>query len=137
MRDFRSDRYNNNQPKRDYARQSRSTNTQMVNAMFRELVRQVLEKIKNKPFFKWPNKMARDPTKHNQSLYCHYHQEQGHTTEDCRNLRDHLDQLIQEGKLKSLLHHFSGQENQTSSDSWKNAPSRPSLGTINVIFAAF
>ena len=55
--------------------------------------------------------------------------------EDCRNLWDHLDQLVREGKLKSLLHHSSGQGNQTSSDSWKNAP-RPFLGTINVIFAA-
>ena len=55
--------------------------------------------------------------------------------EDCRNLWDHLDQLIREGKLKSLLHHSSGQGNQTSSDSRKNAPSRPLLGTINVIFA--
>ena len=44
----------------DYAGQSGSTNTQMVNAVFREPVRQVLEKIKNKPFFKWPNKMAGD-----------------------------------------------------------------------------
>ena len=78
--------------------------------------------------------MARDPTKRNQSLYCHYHQEQGHTTEDCKNLWDHLDQLVREGKLKSLLHHSSGQGNQTSSDSRKNAPSRPPLGTINVIF---
>ena len=51
-KDCRSDRYNNNQPKRDYAGQSGSTNTQMVNAAFRELVRQVLEKIKNEPFFK-------------------------------------------------------------------------------------
>ena len=74
MRDFRSDRYNNNQSRRDYARQSRSTNTQMVNVVFREPVRQVLEKIKNRPFFKWPNKMAGDPTKHNQNLYFHYHQ---------------------------------------------------------------
>ena len=80
--------------------------------------------------------MAGDPTKHNQSLYYHYHQEQGHTTEDCRNLWDHLDQLVREGKLKSLLHHSSGQGNQTSSNSRKNAPSRPPLGTINVIFAA-
>ena len=75
-------------------------------------------------------------TKHNQSLYCHYHQEQGHTTEDCRNLWDHLDQFVREGKLKSLLHHSSGQRNQTSSDPQKNAPSRPPLGTIKVIFAA-
>ena len=73
IRDFRSDRYNNNQPKRDCAGQSGSTNTQVVNAVFREPVRQVLEKIKNEPFFKWPNKMARDPTKRNQNLYYHYH----------------------------------------------------------------
>ena len=36
MRDFRLDRYNNNRPRRDYAGQLGSTNTQMVNAMFRE-----------------------------------------------------------------------------------------------------
>ena len=135
MRDFRSDRYNNNRPKRDYAGQAGSTNTQMVSAVFRESVRQVLEKIKNEPFFKWPNKMAGDPTKLNQNLYCHYHQEQGHTTKDCRNLWDHLDQLVREGKLKSLLHHSSGQGNQTSLDSKKNAFSGPSLGTIYVIFS--
>ena len=80
--------------------------------------------------------MAGDPTKRNHNLYCHYHQEQGHTTKDCRNLWDHLDQLVREGKLKSLLHHSSGQGNQTSSDSRKNAHLGPPLGTINVIFAA-
>ena len=85
-RDFRSNRYNNNRPRRDYAGQSWSTNTQMVNTVFRDPVQQVLEKIKNEPFFKWPNKMAGDPTKCNQNLYCHYHQEHRHTIEDCRNL---------------------------------------------------
>ena len=105
--------------------------------MFREPVCQVLEKIKNEPFFKWPNKMAGDPVKCNQNLYCHYHQEQGHTMEDCINIWDHLDQLVGEGKLKSFLHHSSGQGNQTNSNSVKNSPSEPSLGTINVIFAAF
>ena len=108
----------------------------MVNVVFREPVRQVLEKIKNEPFFKWSNKMVGDRTKRDQNLYCHYHQEQGHTTEDCKNLWDHLDQLVREGKLKLLLHHSSGQGNQTSSDSRKNAPFRTPLGTINVIFAA-
>ena len=51
-RDFRSNRYNNNWPRRDYADQSGSNSTQVVGAVFRELVHQVLEKIKNKPFFK-------------------------------------------------------------------------------------
>ena len=72
-RDFRLDWYNNNRPKRDYVGQSGPVNTLAVNAVFREPVRQVLEKIKSEPFFKWPNKMAGDPTKHNQNLYCHYH----------------------------------------------------------------
>ena len=46
-RDFRSDRYNNNRPRRDYGGQSGSINTQAVNTVFREPVCQVLEKIKN------------------------------------------------------------------------------------------
>ena len=46
MRDFRSDRYSNNQPRRDYADQSGSNNTQVVSAVFREPVHQVLEKNK-------------------------------------------------------------------------------------------
>ena len=135
-RDFRLDRYNNNRPIRDYVGQSGSVNTQAVNTVFREPVHQVLEKIKNEQFFKWPNKMVGDPTKRNQNLYCHYHQEQGHITKDCRNLWDHLDQLVGEGKLKSLLHHSSGKGNQTNSNSKKNATYGPPLGTINVIFAA-
>ena len=50
MTDFRLDRYNNNRPRRDFAEQSGSTITQMVNTVFREPVHQVLEKIKNEPF---------------------------------------------------------------------------------------
>ena len=64
-RDFRSDRYNNNRPRRDYAEQPRSNNNQAVGAVFREPVHQVLEKIKNKSFFKWPNKMMGNPKKRN------------------------------------------------------------------------
>ena len=63
--DFRLERYKNNHPRRDFPGQSGSTNMQTVNAVFREPVHQVLEKVKNEPFFKWPNKMAEDSTKHN------------------------------------------------------------------------
>ena len=89
-------------------------------------MQEVLEKVRNEPFFKWPNKMVGNPVNRNQNLYCHYHQDHGHTTKDCRNLGDHLEQLVREGKLKHLLHHSSGRG---------NAASRPPLGTINVIFA--
>ena len=69
-RDFRLDRYNNNRPRRDFAGQSGSTVPQVVNTVFRELVHQVLEKIKNEPYFKWSNKMGEDSLRRNQSLYC-------------------------------------------------------------------
>ena len=86
IRDFRSDRYNNNKPRRDFAGQSQSMAPQVVNTVFREPVHQVLEKIKNKPYFKWPNKMGANPMRRNQSFHCQYHQEQEHATEDCRIL---------------------------------------------------
>ena len=97
---------------------------------------QVLEKIKNESFFKWPNKMMGNPEKRNRNIYCQYHRDHGHTTEDCKSLWDHLDQLAQEGELKQLLHHTSRLGGQTTSRSEREIPSRPPLGTINVIFAA-
>ena len=65
--------YSHNRPKRDFTNQSSRANAQLVNSMFKEPVYQILEKIKREPYFKWPNKMGGDPTKRNQSLYCHYH----------------------------------------------------------------
>ena len=38
--------------------------------------------------------------------------------------------------MKELLHHSNGRAKQTSLDPQRDAPSRPPLGTINVIFAA-
>ena len=95
MRDFRPDRYNNNWLRRYYVEQSRSNSTQVVGAVFQEPVHQVLEKVKNEPFFKWPNEMVGNPEKRNRNLYYQYHQDHGHTTEDCRSLWDHLDQIVQ------------------------------------------
>ena len=69
-RDFRSDRYNNNRPRRDFAGQSGLVTPQAINAVFSEPVHQVLEKIKNEPYFRWPSKMSGDPLRHNQSLHC-------------------------------------------------------------------
>ena len=93
-RDSKSDWTQNNRPRRDFAGQSGFANAQAVNVVFQEPVQKVLEKVRNEPFFKWPNKMAGDPVNRNQNLYCHYHQDHGHTTEDCRNLWDHLEQLV-------------------------------------------
>ena len=67
-RDFRSDQIQNNRPRRDFVEQPGFANTQAVNAVFREPVQQVLKKVKNELFFKWPNKMAGDPMNRNQTF---------------------------------------------------------------------
>ena len=47
-----------------------------------------------------------------------------------------MDQLVRKGKLKQLLHHSSSLGSQANSGSQRDIPSRPPLGTINIIFAA-
>ncbi|XP_065625385.1 uncharacterized protein LOC136065744 [Quercus suber] len=118
-RDSRSDRYNYNKPRRDFAGQSGSMNPQSVNTVFKEPVAEQDD---------------RKPEKRNYNLYCQYHQDHGHTTEDCRSLWDHLDQLVRDGKLKHLLYPSSGR-GQTGPGPRRDDPPKPPLGTINVVFA--
>ncbi|XP_065622951.1 uncharacterized protein LOC136064751 [Quercus suber] len=80
--------------------------------------------------------MVGNPERRNHNLYCQYHQDHGHTTEDCRSLWDHLDQLVREGRLRHLLHHSSGRGGQMNSESGRSDSAKPPLGTINVISAA-
>ncbi|XP_075635240.1 uncharacterized protein LOC142607581 [Castanea sativa] len=112
-----------------------SIGAQLVNSLFKELVYQIQGKIKKQPYFKWSNKMGGDSSKRNQSLYDHYHQDKGHTTEDCRTLRDHLNQLVKAGKLYQFLHQPIGQFGHSGVELHKNCVPRQALGTINVIFA--
>ena len=100
-RDFRSDRYNNNRPQKDFVGQSGSTAPQVVNTVFWKLVHQVLKKIKNEPYFKWPNKMGGNLLRCNQSLHCQYHQERGHTTEDCKTESSRV--TSQRGKVTTVF----------------------------------
>ncbi|XP_075640353.1 uncharacterized protein LOC142612114 [Castanea sativa] len=79
--------------------------------------------------------MSGDASTRNQNLHCHYHQDKGHTTEDCRTLRDHLNHLIKAGKINHLLVNQDGKGGQQGTRKyWGQAP-QPSLGTINVILA--
>ena len=60
----------------------------------------------------------------------------GHTIEDFRNLWNHLEQLVREGRLQYFFYWPSGQGDQSRSKAQGNASSKDLLDTINVIFAA-
>ena len=65
-----------------------------VNVTFKEPMHRIVDRIKNESYFRWPNKMGGDLSRRNQNLYCTYHKDKGHTTEQCRMLKDHLEQLV-------------------------------------------
>ena len=74
-----------------------------MNVTFKEPVHIIVDQIKNKSYFRWPNKMGGDLSRRNQNLYCTYHRDKGHTTEQCRVLKDHLEQLVKVGYLKEFV----------------------------------
>ena len=77
-------------PWRDFFPQAQKQRTEMVSSLYKEPIYQIVGKIKNEPYFRWPNKMSGDVIKRNQSLYYSYHQDCEHTTKDCQTLKDDL-----------------------------------------------
>ena len=71
--------------------------------MFKEPVHRIIDRIKNEPYFQWPNKMRGDLSRRNLNLYCTYHRDKRHTTEQCQVLKDHLGQLVNAGYLKEFV----------------------------------
>ncbi|XP_075666166.1 uncharacterized protein LOC142635994 [Castanea sativa] len=127
--------FQGSRPKRDFPSHPMSAETPLVNSLFKEPVHHILEKIRHEPYFRPPNKMSGNASTRNQNLHCHYHQDKGHTTENCRTLRDHLNQLAKAGKINHFLARPNGQMGQQGTRMyWGNTP-QPALGTINVILA--
>uniref|UniRef100_A0A2N9JBM8 Uncharacterized protein n=1 Tax=Fagus sylvatica TaxID=28930 RepID=A0A2N9JBM8_FAGSY len=56
-----------------------------------------------KPFFVWPSKLIGDPEVRNQNLYCFYHRDKGHLTENCHKYKALLEQLVTAGHLSDYV----------------------------------
>ena len=90
-------------PRKDLRIQEPEVQLGEVNVTFKEPVHRIIDRIKNEPYFRWPNKMGGDPSRRNQNLYCTYHRDKGYTTKQCRVLKDHLGQLVKAGYLKEFV----------------------------------
>jgi hypothetical protein len=71
--------------------------------VFKEPIHRLLDKIKGKPFFVWPSKLIGDPEVRNQNLYCFYHRDKGHVTENCHKYKALLEQLVAAGHLSDYV----------------------------------
>ena len=91
---------------------------------------QVLMQIKDDPSLKWPEIMKGDPNKRNRNKYCHFHRDHGHDMDECFDLKQQVENLIKQGKLKSFL----GRDHKDEKLKGKaKESSRPPLGEIRVI----
>uniref|UniRef100_A0A2N9FHX8 RNase H type-1 domain-containing protein n=1 Tax=Fagus sylvatica TaxID=28930 RepID=A0A2N9FHX8_FAGSY len=64
---------------------------------------QVLLQIQDDPEIKWSGKLRSDPARRSKDLYCRFHRDHGHTTEDCYALKQQIEALIRQGKLGKFV----------------------------------
>ncbi|XP_065620673.1 uncharacterized protein LOC136063755 [Quercus suber] len=90
----------------------------------------VLMQIKDDPSLKWLEKMKGDPNKCNKNKYCRFYRDHGHDTDECFDLKQQIENLIRQEKLR----HFVGRDHKDEKLKGKiEESSRLPLGEIRVI----
>ena len=66
-------------------------------------VDKILMQIKDEHYLKWPMPFHLSPHIRDKNKYCRFHKDHGHYTEDCRDLKEQIEELIQKGKLQKYV----------------------------------
>ncbi|XP_027158226.1 uncharacterized protein LOC113759845 [Coffea eugenioides] len=69
----------------------------------------VLSVMEQNNLGKAPPKMFGSRDKRNSNIYCLYHRDTGHETEDCNDLKREIENLIRQGHLKQFIRRGGGQ----------------------------
>ena len=99
--------------------------------------------IKDKHYLKWPRPLHSSPHIRDKNKYCRFHMDHGHYTEDCRDLKEQIEELIQKGKLQKYvkkgkyINFKGGNKNQcefsSESDDRPHQPPQDVIGEIKTI----
>ena len=63
----------------------------------------ILAQIKDERYLKWSRLLHSSPNVRDKNKYCRFHKDHGHYTEDCRDLKEQIKELIREGKLQKYV----------------------------------
>uniref|UniRef100_A0A2N9FYJ3 Retrotransposon gag domain-containing protein n=1 Tax=Fagus sylvatica TaxID=28930 RepID=A0A2N9FYJ3_FAGSY len=63
----------------------------------------LLLQIQEDPSLRWPGKIRSDPNSRPKNLYCRFHRDHGHLTEECVALKEQIETLIRQGKLQKYV----------------------------------
>ena len=103
-------------------------------------VDKILTQIKDEHYLKWPRPLHSSPNIRDKNKYCQFHKDHGHNIEDCRDLKEQIEELIRKGKLQKYVKkgEYSkfrdGNKSQHGSSSRSNDhPSQPPQDVIGEI----
>ncbi|KAK3008654.1 hypothetical protein RJ639_014857 [Escallonia herrerae] len=93
---------------------------------------EILYEIKDNKALKWLEKMTSRLNKRNKDLWCHFHNDHGHTNDDCGSLKRAIEALIKHGQLRKWVARKEGQQETPSVT--KEKEREENAGTINTIY---
>ena len=59
--------------------------------------------IKDKLSLKWQKPLSSSSRKRDLKKYCRFHKDHGHYTDECRDLKEQIEELILRGKLQKFV----------------------------------
>ena len=95
--------------------------------------------IKDDPSLKWPKPLSLLSKRRVQKNYCRFHKNHDHYTNECRDLKEQIEELIQRGTLQKFVkkdyHYWSRSEDKSNNDYKKDEQDRPkpTAGEIRMI----
>ena len=66
-------------------------------------VDKILAQIKDEHYLEWPRSLHSSPHVRDKKKYCWFHKDHGHNTEDCKDLKEQIEELIRKGKLQKYV----------------------------------
>ncbi|KAK3014505.1 hypothetical protein RJ639_009408 [Escallonia herrerae] len=93
---------------------------------------QILHEIKDNKALQWPDIMKSRPNKRNKDLWCHFHNDHGHTTDNCGSLKRAIEALIKRGQLRKFVAPGEGRQ-QTPLPIEEREDREENAGIINTI----
>ena len=106
-------------------------------------VNKILMHIKDEHFLKWPRLLHSSLNVRDKNKYCRFHKDHSHYTENCQDLKEQIEELIQKGKLQKYVKkgeyrkfrdsNKSQHESSSRSDDHPFQPPRDVIGEIKTI----
>ncbi|XP_010275843.1 PREDICTED: uncharacterized protein LOC104610766 [Nelumbo nucifera] len=93
----------------------------------------VLMQIHDRNYILWHEKMKTQSNKRNHDKYCDFYRDQGHDTENCFDLRNHIEDRIKRGYLGGFIKSEKSAQEEKHTEDARPSPRTPPTGVIHVI----